>query len=93
MSVRISVPTDCVIEHNKKRVGKLKKPLMPMERNSDAVYQALSFAKYVMENGCPFKHSGADGVSCSDLFEASLHVVISTEWCSRCRLRVAGLRL
>ncbi|CDJ37363.1 SCP-like domain-containing protein, putative [Eimeria tenella] len=55
------VTDDCVIEHNKKRVGKLKKPLMPMERNSDAVYQALTYAKYVMEHGCPFKHSGADG--------------------------------
>lgn len=78
MSVHMPVYTDCVIEHNKKRVGKLKKPLMPMERNSDAVYQALTYAKYVMEHGCPFKHSGADGVSCFNLFGASLHVVIFT---------------
>ena len=53
---------DCILAHNKYRVGKLKHPLMPSERNSDAVYQALKFAKELMEGACEFKHSKASGV-------------------------------
>lgn len=54
---------ECIKEHNKKRVGKLSHPLMPVGRNSDAIAQAMKYMRQVVAEGCPFKHSDAGGVS------------------------------
>ncbi|XP_026194579.1 pathogenesis-related protein 1 [Cyclospora cayetanensis] len=62
--------TDCVNEHNKKRVGNLRKPLMPVHRDPDAIMQALKYMEEVVNNGCPFKHSGAPGFG-ENLFATS----------------------
>lgn len=55
------VTDDCIKEHNKMRVGNLKHPLMPVGRDSDAIAQAMKYMRQIVQQNCPFKHSGAPG--------------------------------
>ncbi|KAL8273420.1 hypothetical protein Esti_002665 [Eimeria stiedai] len=55
------VTSDCVTEHNKKRVGSLKTPLMPVRSDPAVAYQALKYATELVKKGCPFEHSKGSG--------------------------------
>lgn len=64
-SVAAFASSECIVAHNLKRVGNLKSPLLPLKRDSDAIYHALKYMRQFVNDGCPEKVVPYEhGVSC-----------------------------